>query len=301
MISDLYTALYFDQYIEIGGSIFMQNDNWEQKFQRRKFISKHVKDYYIIGSNFGPFNSEKYLKSYFKLFNSTNKVSFRDHKSRKFFLDIDTINVSPDAILSLDTHESNTYQESTTDYVLISVIDLKTKKASRSDELNMLADDYEHKIAEVVREYINIGKDVLLISFCDFEEDNLAIVRILNKLPEEEKASNKIKIFQHKKIEDSLNIIKNAKKIITTRFHGMILGWLYRIPTFVISYSEKTEVVIKELYSDQSYYDIKNFTQLPFTDIEANFSIIPQEKIDEIRYASNNQFMFVDQHESMME
>lgn len=298
LISDFYTILFFEQYIEIGGSIFMQDENWKQKFRRRNFISKYVKDYYVIGSNFGPFDSGTYLESYFKLFNSINKVSFRDYKSKQFFGGIDTINVAPDAILSLDRQKSKIYEESKTNYILISVIDLITKKASRSEELNLLVDDYEYQIAEITRKYIGNNLDVVLMSFCDFEEDNLAIARILKLLPKE--VSDKVDVFQHKTIDDSLNMIKNAKKIISTRFHGMILGWLYRIPTFVITYSEKTKFVINELYDEQSYCDIRKFTSLSFSCIESNFSIIPKDKIDEICYASHNQFLFVDKHESMM-
>lgn len=41
----------------------------------------------------------------------------------------------------------------------------------------------------------------------------------------------------------------------------MILGWVFKKPTFVVSYSKKTENVIKSFFPQQSYAKLTNINE----------------------------------------
>ncbi|GGD01186.1 polysaccharide pyruvyl transferase family protein [Enterococcus wangshanyuanii] len=298
LISDFYTAFLFKQYIEIGGSIFMQDVNWQKKIRRRTFINDHMQDYYVIGSNFGPYSSTFFLDSYRNLFNSIKTISFRDQYSKQLFPEIKEINVSPDAILSLRTNSSIEMINEDEEYILISVINLSTNKANRSERLKLKVNEYEKKMSEIIQRYIEMKKHVVLMSFCNFEEDDLAIERIKKQLPQS--VAERVTVFHHRKIDESLEVIGRAKKIVATRFHGMVLGWLYRIPTFVVSYSKKTEIVISELNKEQEYCDIDSFSSLTFEEIEQRFTTISKERLSKLSESSSDQFKFVSEHEGMV-
>src|SRR5690625_526654 len=44
-----------DAAVYIGGSIFMQQKNWEVMFKKKKNMKIKNKPYFVLGANFGPF------------------------------------------------------------------------------------------------------------------------------------------------------------------------------------------------------------------------------------------------------
>ena len=97
--SILKRAEIVDFYINIGGSIFIQNQSW--KNDDRYEIKKHIgnKPSFIVGCNFGPGTDEyiKYLKNWFKNFDD---VCFRDKKSYDIFKKGHNIRYSDDIVIS---------------------------------------------------------------------------------------------------------------------------------------------------------------------------------------------------------
>jgi colanic acid/amylovoran biosynthesis protein len=140
-------------------------------------------------------------------------------------------------------------------------------------------------MTHIVKELLNKEEQVVLMSFCEAEGDLAAVKRIQKKFSD----CPRVTIFNHTNINESLNKIKGASKIIATRYHSMILGWLFKKPTFVISYSQKINNVINDLFPEQPVIDIN---QIDLDNFKLNF--IVNNRVDKITRESQHQFKFLD-------
>src|SRR5699024_6862778 len=63
-------------------------------------------------------------------------------------------------------------------------------------------------------------------------------------------------------IEQSLEIINGSSGMIATRFHSMILGWIFNKPVFPFVYSNKTLNVLNDLDYEGYYLAIENMESI---------------------------------------
>lgn len=266
---------------EIGGSIFKmpQNGMGYLFTQRGNFLNLN-KPYVIIGSNFGPYFHKYQIEKYKKLFSKCYGVTFREKKSYRLFRDSGNIKFAPDVILSMKKSKKSN-QPSFSNYILISVID----PFSRFNE--DMSKRYFNYLISTASYYISKGVLVILMSFCKNEGDLSFAQKVAQKLH-----SKNVRVYNHRDINASLRIIQNAKKIIATRYHAMILGWLYRIPTFAICYDIKMHNVIENFFPNQTYLDIKELNNADY--ILPKFSVIKREKLDELIKSAQTQFSDLD-------
>lgn len=242
------TAKGYPVYLELGGSIFMlpSNGSLNVDYLVRMIIAKRVKHYLVIGSNFGPYSSHKQLIKYQHFFKSIESISFRDEYSYNLFKNCGGVNYFPDIVFNLSVQ--NNYKA---DYVLFSVINTK-RFGSYVDKM------YTQFVCNQVKKEISRGNEVVLMSFCNHEGDKKKAREIKDRLIG---VSKNIRIVEHSNIYKSLKIISGSKKIFATRYHSMILGWVFKKPTFVVSYSKKTENVIKSFFPQQSYVKLTNINE----------------------------------------
>src|SRR5699024_6291298 len=241
-----------DAIVHIGGSIFMENSNWKRRQLIRKNLFK--KPYYVIGANFGPYKTDEFYQSYKSIFESYTDISFRDSYSYNLFKEMSNVRLADDVVFNLNP----TIQE-TEKSIVISVI-----KPSYRKELVGKDNQYYLRIKELIEEYTNKKYQVTLMSFCKHEGDLEAIHSIKKLL------SNKTKInyFSYEdNIEDALNIIAKSEMIIATRFHAMILGWVYNKPTLPIVYSAKMTNVMNDVGYNGMYIDFTNLEDLQFNKV----------------------------------
>lgn len=260
----------YPAYLELGGSLFIlpKNGDLDVNYKKRTIISKHTDKYVIMGSNFGPYFSNKQLKAYRKLFTSVKGVSFRDKASYNLFSDIESVSYYPDVVFNLNVEES---QIKSKNYTLFSVIN--TDKYGKDVDAK-----YTQFVIDQVKKEILSGNSVVLMSFCVSEGDTTKAKEILRKMS---MWQDDITIMEHSDIEESLSVIKNAKKLFATRYHAMILGWLFNKPTFVVSYSSKTENVIKTYNPEQPYRkirEIKRNDEIEYYRIEKSRLILLREQ-----------------------
>lgn len=239
--------------IFLGGSIFTQyNDNWLKSVKEREYLIDNIKDCFVLGSNFGPYFDNGFLKAYKNIFKKTNDVCFRDNYSASLFPEVDSVRYSSDIAFNLKNN-IDFEQNKKGDYFIVSVINLKLDNPTRKD-INKYTNHYETFIAQMVDYIIEKGNKVYLMSFCEYEKDSEAINRIMKQTKNKEN----IYTYIHKHIDNSLNLISNSKGIIGTRLHSIILAWLYKIPVYPIIYNEKMKNVINEYKFTGGYCDIKN-------------------------------------------
>lgn len=225
--------------VNIGGSIFIENNFSQEDYLIRSRNLKFGKNYFILGSNFGPYKSEKFKKDYEIFFENCKDVCFRDSKSYEMFKNISTVRQGQDIVFSLNT--DNIIDNIENDYNLISVI-----LPSKRKELKQMESEYFATMKKFIIESAKNNEKTKLMSFCKDEGDEIAISKILSMIPNE--YHKKISVYYYRgNLNEALSIIKSAKRIVATRFHAMILGFVFNKPVFPICYSEKMINVLKDL------------------------------------------------------
>lgn len=271
--------------ITIGGSLFMQEENWEKNsielYNRLDCASKS----FLLGSNFGPFNDQKYLIYHKELFSKYEDICFRDSYSYNLFNDLSNVRLASDIVFSL----KNKNKIKRNDTVLISVI-----KPSARKKLREYDNQYYNKIKDISIGIIEKGYKVKLLSFCKDEGDEEAIENILKILPKKY-INNTSKYFYNGNIDEILKIISESNSIIATRFHAMILGLVYKKNIFPILYSDKMKNVINDLDSNLNYIEIRELNKMGNNEIlgfiDKNPINIDKEKIN-----AKNHFLKLDKH-----
>lgn len=228
--------------VSIGGSMFIEGLS---PIERKKIYGNNP--YYILGSNFGPYKTEKFYKKGYELFKNAEDVCVRDKYTYNLFKDLPNVRYAPDIVFTLDTSKIKISEEKK---AIISVIDCENKLGKQYQE------KYENMIKEMIKFFIDNGYKVALMSFCKRENDEIAIERILNNLDENTKQQVQ-KYFYDGNVEEALNYIAQSQIIVGTRFHANILGLLLRKTVIPIIYSNKTTEFLKDIKFEGKTIDIK--------------------------------------------
>lgn len=276
-------------YIEIGGSIFMMHPKKEKDIALRKRlkIAERVGSYHILGSNFGPYYSENQITDYKRLFGKISGVIFRDKYSLSLFSNLPSVSFAPDIVLTMNNQIGNAPLIKNR-YIVFSVVDYNLKINSND---SVKASSYKNLLVNLIEFYLKENIIIVLMSFCEAEGDSLFIEELLN---ENRWTGEEVVHYKHTNTENSLNILKHANAIVATRFHAMILGWVFQVPTFVISYSRKTTDVIDSLWQDQTFLNIDNIDINSVDTVVHGFCTIPSEKLETLREQAQLQFKYLD-------
>lgn len=264
-----YPEYYYFRYIRgaaavvlLGGSLFMETGNWRRQIHNLNYLVDNCTNTYVAGSNFGPYESKEFLNGYKQLFSKMKKVCFRDRFSLDLFKDLSNVYYAPDAVLSLDfTSQTNFDNNEYGDYCIVSIIDLKNRS-----KLNFYKEEYENKIIDVATELFNKGLNIVLMSFCEKEGDLEVANSIYLRLT---KMGITSFVYNHRVINESLDIIKNSQLIVATRLHSMILAFLFNVPVFPIPYSSKMIRIIDDYGFTKAYSKIEDIANLE-TEIVVN-------------------------------
>lgn len=258
-----FLARSYDATVLIGGSLFIQDDHWQKNLEYKKSLAIKGKPFFLLGTNFGPFHDHSFYCEHKKLFKSSTDICFRDQYSYDLFHDLPHVRVASDVVFQLPKQKMRYFEK----LIVISVI----KPSIRKHLTNQDAIYYQ-KIKEIVCYFIESGYTVNLMSFCEFERDHDAI-EIIEELVPTDYLHKLTKHSYQGNIEEALDIIANSCFVVATRFHAMILGWLYGKPVFPIVYSEKMKHVMNDIDFSGSYTD---FDQLSKLDPAQVFSSINQ-------------------------
>lgn len=268
-------------YIYIGGSLFQETTN--TNIYRIKLPKMYWKGLpaYILGANFGPFTTKEYYYKYRQIFLNCTGICFRDKKSYNLFKDINHVIYAPDIVFNYKVPVVPKGHS-----IAISVIG---EKKGCNYSL------YLEKMVEISEFYIKMGYYVKILSFCDSEGDNIAATIIESSIDAELKS--KMQCYSYDgDIERFTNVLASSEFIIATRFHSMILSWLFDIPVFPVVYNEKMENVIHDLGFKGKYVSLNEFGNVVLSDIEYNrLNEIKLEKLDTVIKESRKQFCFLDE------
>ena len=228
--------------ISIGGSMYIENLS---PIERKKIFGNNP--YYILGSNFGPYNTKEFYNKAYQLFQKAEDVCFRDKYSYSLFQKLPNVRYASDIVFTLDT--SNIKQKAEK-MVLFSVIDCETK----------IGKEYQVKYEEMLKNMANFftkkGYKICFMSFCKREKDDEAIKRIYNFL--EKKVQENAEIYEYNgNVEEALNKMAQSEIVVGTRFHANILGLLLGKTVIPIIYSNKTKNFLEDIQFKGKIIDIK--------------------------------------------
>lgn len=278
----------YDASVFIGGSIFMETPLWRYSYMEKENIINYFYDsqkpVYIIGSNFGPVNTDEFKIKYNYLFNKCEDICFRDKYSFNIF-DGNNIRVAPDVVFQLKATGIDKVKNS----IGISVINTNNKS-----DLRIYEKAYNKKIKELVETFIELGKTVTFFSFCESEGDMEAINKIIALV--DIKYLNSIRIQNYTgNIENFLIEFESMESIVGTRFHACILSQVFNQGLYPLIYSDKTYNVLKDISLDKHYKYIKDIEDL---NIKTVIDTIENNKIEnkEIFKEAEKQFKGLDKY-----
>lgn len=248
--------------IIIGGSMFIENDN------KDAYDNLLTKNFYVVGANFGPFNSNEYLMKYENFFKKAKDVCFRDSYSYNLFKEKAKVRFAPDIVFSLRPKLKPKYNNR----VIISVINCKKKG------LQKFSNDYKRALNKIANNFLSKGYKITLMSFCKEEGDEDTIKNLLLSL----KGNNVDKYYYNGDINEALKIINSADVIVGSRFHANILGLVYEKKIIPIAYSDKTINTLSDINYTGKIIDIRNINKFNIPEIiDYNLKVSFDKKIVE--------------------
>lgn len=269
----------------IVGNAF-KNLAYRGKYQS-EWIRKRLqlaKKFYLISTNFGPHNDNRWKDDLEEVFTQMADVCFRDEYSYQLFNHLSNTRFAPDAILTLGEQQVNDNHPKN---VIISLIDCAFN--ARSEELRLAVESYESKMVDVAQKFLAEGYQVTFLN-SNTKQDHPACNRIMSKI-----CATNVSVVDYKGDLDAVfDLYRNSSCVVATRLHTIILAWLYRLPVVPIVYDIKVENLLNSYHFNADRFDIKSLDDVSSEDIfEAMRKydyFLPQETIE----ASHLQFKEVD-------
>lgn len=268
-----------DYVVYLIGSGFIENDS---RIDDEYFYSKHP---YIIGCNFGPYNTENFKNLCESLFCNASDICFRDKKSYELFSHLPNTRNEMDIVFSYPI--TNVGERKRNNYIVISIMDIR--KDSRASEFY---EEYIKFICNCIRYYHKKGKQIVLAGFCKREHDDLAIKDTLEKCQIDNVESV---IYPEISIDDMVNLIAYADEVIASRYHAMVLAMLFRRKVYTIVYNEKTKNVLNDIDKDILSISVDRLSEINFDLFISNYGYtISEDILNKVVKSAERQFAKID-------
>ena len=264
--------------IRIGGSIFVESPTAKKK--PRKLYHKNE---FIIGANFGPYQTEFFAEEGKKFFSKCVDVCFREKFSYDLFKKLENVRIAPDVLFGYPAYPMQKQGNG----VGISLISMNERP-----QLQAYAEEYYATMAKVCDQLIEQGTPVTLFSFCTAEQDMEAVAEVLAKVHH----ADRIGVREYSgNIDEMLGWMNKCETIIATRFHAMILGWSMGKKVVPVIYSTKLLNVINDLAYPGFKWNLLG-GEIPDVDqiVKACDEALPLENIEELARESEKQFEGLD-------
>lgn len=226
---------FYHENIFVTGSYFIQNPEWSCMEDAGWYDSKP----HILGCNFGPYTDGKYFIEHKKQFAKCKEIGFRESYSYDMFSDLSNVFCAPDLVFALE--QASIKSVSNNEYI-VSVVNLAKDNDA---ELMRLQESYVQLLVDIISALRSSNEKVTLMSFCSRQGDDDVIDEVLSKLDGVEDINTFY--YREEGINKSLEKLKGCKGIIASRYHAMILGFLFGKEVLPVAYSKKMNNVLEDL------------------------------------------------------
>ncbi|WP_422802917.1 polysaccharide pyruvyl transferase family protein [Streptococcus sp. FT1-106] len=262
---ELLLRKYCDAMLLLGGSMFIEG---KSRYDNQLFKEGN---YYVLGSNFGPYKSNNYYNEVHSIFSRATDVCLRDRASYDLFNDISNVRMGSDIVFSMPVEK---YIPKTKDKrVVFSVINPVIKLDEE------VSKNYKTNIINCIHFFKREGYDITLMSFCDFEGDRDFIDEVSGILP-----NNYIdKYYYDGNIDEALKIFGKSEIIVASRFHASIIGLIMDKTIIPFVYSDKTLNVLEDMHFMGKILDIRDNEIIDFNQLfnnNLNYKISISEQIN---------------------
>ncbi len=242
-----------DATVYIGGSLFIEYNNWETILTWWKYVAEHRK-FFVLGANFGPWHTEAYRKQMAEIFSKMKDVCFRDKYSKSLFPNIPNVRYAPDILFGYPMPETGTKFKQ----AFVSVINCETKDEG-DNKLSLFDKQYVKALANLVESLVVNGWRIVLSSFCKNEGDEEGIKKILQEV----KDSSTVEIVNYDGTNayGLLTRLAESEIVYGSRFHAVILGLAARRPVVPIIYSDKTRRVLEDIGFSGRSFDVREMKE----------------------------------------
>lgn len=272
--------------IHIGGSAFVQHfEDWSEFYKLDAYLVKNSRKMFVIGANFGPFTDSFYWKKYSGLFRRYRGICFRDSYSWQLFKDIPHVSWAPDVVFCMKADLSVKKRK-----VVVAPIELQ----HRTGKYNVSGYENDYLIFHVrtIKYLIRQGYDITLLSFCQFQQDDSMIQKICDCLTEKEKNA----VFCMAYRTDCQPVLKEfseSEAVIGTRFHSIILGFLYQCRVLPLIYDLKTEKMLQDLGQPLSLH-LGELNKVNIADIVKRWMEADKPDVSVLEEKAERQFQYTD-------
>lgn len=236
--------------VYIGGSIFMEYDNWEQLSTWWEYEAEH-RSFYVMGANFGPYHTEAYRQKMAGIYARMQDVCFRDEYSRQLFRDVKTVRCAPDLLFSYPMPQVPVKEKQ----IFVSVIDCAGR--DESHDLSRFDRSYVENMARLLGQYLADGYQVVFGSFCKHEGDEKGIDKIMEAMGCQGNENVSILAYDGTNVQAMTEAIAQSEFVVATRFHATILALAAGRPVLPVVYSHKTLYVLEDMGFDGALLDLR--------------------------------------------
>lgn len=278
-----------DAVVYIGGSLFIEYESWPMILNWWEYAARQY-PFYVLGANFGPYQSEAYRARLETIFEQTQDVCFRDRYSRDKFAKCSKVRCAPDILFSYPIPNVEVREKQ----VLISVIHCG-QKGEGSRNLGEYRKGYVASMAQIIQGYLQEGYTCVLASFCRMEGDEIAIREILEAAGVAmDDARIRILCYDGTNADEMVREIAQSAQVIASRFHAAILGLTAGRWVFPVVYSDKTIRVLDDIGFDGKIADIRSRKIITHEQLREGFGRADAQKINEWRQGAQQHFAVLD-------
>lgn len=252
--------------VYIGGSIFMECKNWEQNLRWWEHESQ-TRPLYVLGANFGPYQTEAYREKASKIYGNMQDICFRDQYSYDLFSQVPTVRQAPDILFSHPMPRVLVKEKQ----IFVSVIDCAGRKQSHG--FGDPDRSYVEQMGKMLQGYLDRGYSLVMSSFCKEEGDETAIGKILGSMGCENDPRIRILCYDGTNAEELTCAIAESEAVIASRFHAAILAIAAGRPVLPVVYSDKTIHVLQDLGFEGTIIDLRSQTPYQGTPAKPNVDL----------------------------
>lgn len=199
--------------------------------------------FFLLGCNMTRIKTQDYINQMQYLFEGITDICFRDRYSYDYFSELKNVRYAPDIVFN---YRCGTHKKPGSDLILISVWGALTQcqKLPQWKWAEDKFDAYADFLVDAVHFFLSRKQSVCLLSLCEEEGDLEACHRIVSKGGFADMVT--VRSYQGD-IDTTVTLFENAKFVVGTRFHSVIMALNTNTPFYPIVYESKTAQLLKDL------------------------------------------------------